>query len=80
MRTRAGLQEIDLIVEGSANQIVALEAKLTQSVTDQDVKHLVWLRSQIGDDFVDGAVITTGEHAYRRQDGIAVIPAALLGP
>ena len=26
------------------------------------------------------AVITTGHHAYRRPDGIAVIPASLLGP
>jgi hypothetical protein len=28
----------------------------------------------------DAAVITTGPHAYRRPDGIAVVPAALLGP
>lgn len=26
------------------------------------------------------AIITTGTHAYRRADGIAVVPAALLGP
>jgi uncharacterized protein len=25
-------------------------------------------------------VVTTGPHAYRRPDGIAVVPAALLGP
>jgi uncharacterized protein len=29
---------------------------------------------------LDVAVITTGTHAYRRTDGVAVIPAALLGP
>jgi hypothetical protein len=29
---------------------------------------------------VDAVVICTGTEAYRRQDGIAVIPAALLGP
>jgi uncharacterized protein len=28
----------------------------------------------------DAAIVTTGEHAYRRPDGIAVISAALLGP
>jgi len=38
------------------------------------------LRSQIGDELVDAVVVTTGRHAYRRSDGIAVIPAALLGP
>jgi len=38
------------------------------------------LRREIGDDLLDAAVITTGPQAYRRRDGIAVIPAALLGP
>ena len=39
-----------------------------------------WLREQLGDQVVDAAVLTTGEHAYRRRDGIAVIPLGLLGP
>jgi hypothetical protein len=29
---------------------------------------------------LDAAVIYTGRYAYRRPDGIAVIPAALLAP
>ena len=41
---------------------------------------LHWLRSAIGPALADAAVITTGPYAYRRRDGIAVIPAALLGP
>jgi hypothetical protein len=44
------------------------------------VRHLRWLQKERGDDVVDAAVITTGRQAYRREDGIAVIPAALLGP
>ncbi|WP_419926430.1 hypothetical protein [Candidatus Poriferisocius sp.] len=32
------------------------------------------------DDLLDAAIITTGPTAYRRTDGTAVIPAALLGP
>ena len=32
-----------------------------------------------GPGLLDAAVITTGPEAYRRRDGIAVIPAALLG-
>jgi hypothetical protein len=44
------------------------------------VKHLAWLRERIGDQLLDAAVLTTGERAYRRADGIAVIPLALLGP
>ena len=60
--------------------MLALEVKLTASIDDQDVRHLVWLREKLGTDLVDAAVITTGTHAYRRRDGIAVIPLALLGP
>jgi hypothetical protein len=34
----------------------------------------------LGDDLLDSVVVTTGSHAYRRKDGVAVVPAALLGP
>ncbi|MDR1294403.1 MAG: hypothetical protein LBK59_05520 [Bifidobacteriaceae bacterium] len=44
------------------------------------LKHLLWLRQRLGDRMADAAVLTTGELAYRRPDGIAVIPLALLGP
>jgi hypothetical protein len=44
------------------------------------VRHLAWLRARLGDRLADSAVITAGDEAYRRPDGIAVIPAALLGP
>jgi len=43
------------------------------------VKHLLWLRQQLGDDLLDAIVIYTGPQAYRRKDGIAVIPASLFG-
>ena len=31
-------------------------------------------------DLADSMVVTTGRHAYRDRDGIAIVPAALLGP
>jgi len=71
---------LDRIVERADHRVLAIEVKLASFVTDDDVKHLLWLRSEIGGDLVDAAVICTGTEAYRRQDGIAVIPAALLGP
>lgn len=79
-RTWAGEREIDLIVERGDGRIVAFEVKLAQAVDDGAVRHLAWLRDQIGDDLLDAVVITTGSEAYRRADGIAVVPAALLGP
>ena len=42
--------------------------------------HLRWLANRIGPDLLDAVIVTTGAHAYRRTDGIAVVPLALLGP
>jgi predicted AAA+ superfamily ATPase len=73
-------REVDLIVEGEDRRVVALEVKLDGEVGADDVKHLHWLRTMIGDRLADAVVITTGRFAYRRPDGIAVVPASLLGP
>lgn len=80
LRTKEGRHEVDLIVARPDGRVVALEVKLAAVVSDDDVKNLLWLREQMGDDLIDAAVITTGREAYRRADGIGVIPAALLGP
>jgi len=80
LRTMGGRHEVDLIVERADQRVVAIEVKLGGSVDDADVKHLRWLRGKLGDDLLDAVVVTTGPMAYRRSDGIAVIPAALLGP
>jgi predicted AAA+ superfamily ATPase len=59
---------------------VAIEVKLSESVSDKDVRHLNWLYDQIGARLADRVLITTGDYAYRRADGVAVVPLALLGP
>lgn len=78
LRTHGGEREVDLIIEQADGRVVALEVKLSSIIGDDDVKHLHWLESQVGPDLLDAAVISTGSEAYRRADGIAVIPAALL--
>ena len=78
-RTKGGEREVDLIVERADRRVVAIEVKLADTVSDNDVRHLIWLSSRIGSDLTDAAVITTGRYAHRRPDGIAVVPLALLG-
>jgi predicted AAA+ superfamily ATPase len=78
-RTRDGGHEVDLIVERADRRIVAIEVKLARTIGDEDVKHLAWLKDRLGDDLLDAVVISTGAYAYRRRDGVAVVPAALLG-
>jgi len=79
LRTWSGEHEVDLIVE-RGRAVVAIEVKLGQVADDRDVRHLRWLQRELGDDLVDAIVVTSGREAYRREDGIAVVPAALLGP
>jgi predicted AAA+ superfamily ATPase len=79
LRLHGGRREIDLIVERADQRVFAVEVKLSRTVDDADVKNLLWLQDQIGDDLIDAMVITTGPQAYRRRDGVAVVPAALLG-
>ncbi len=78
LRLHGGQREIDLIVERADRRIMAIEVKLSRTVSDDDVRHLLWLKDRIGDDLLDAIVIHTGPEAYRRRDGVGVIPAAML--
>jgi predicted AAA+ superfamily ATPase len=80
LRTKGGDREIDLIVETPDRRVVAIEVKLAATVDDHDVRHLNWLAEQLGDRLADRVVVTPGRYAYRRRDGVAVVPLALLGP
>jgi uncharacterized protein len=79
-RTHRGDREVDLVVERRDRRVIAIEVKLTAVPTDADVEHLLWLQSKLGDEMIDAVVVTAGPYAYRRADGIGVVPAALLGP
>jgi len=79
LRTKAGEHEVDLIIERPDQRIVAIEVKLSETIKDNDVKNLLWLKKQIGEDLLDTVVINTGKRAYRRPDGVAVVPAGLVG-
>ena len=79
LRLHGGRREIDLIVERGDGKVLAIEAKLGGTVDDEGVKHLRWLREELGGNLLDAVVVNTGPRAYRRPDGIGVVPAALLG-
>lgn len=80
LRTKGGEHEVDFIVERDDRRVVAVEAKLSETVDDHDVAHLRWLQRRLGGQLLDAVVVTTGRHAYRRRDGIGVVPLSLLGP
>ena len=79
LQTKNGDHEIDLIVERRDGRVLAIEVKLAAIPDDRDVRHLHWLSEQIGPDLLDSIVVTAGPYAYRRTDGIGVVPLAMLG-
>jgi len=80
LRTKNGDHEIDLIVEAPDRTCLAIEVKLAGTVDAGDVAHLEWLRQQVGNRLAARVVVYTGRLAYRRDDGVAVVPFGLLGP
>jgi hypothetical protein len=80
LRQHSGRHEVDLIVERADHRVVAIEVKLARVARDGDGAHLRWLAGEIGSELLDAVIVTTGPEAYRRSDGIAVVPLALLGP
>jgi len=79
LRSWNDAREVDLVVVHDRG-VVAVEVKLAGEASRRDTQHLRWLRDRLGPAMLDAMVVTTGRRAYRDDDGIAVVPAALLGP
>ena len=77
-KTYKGEHEVDFILQKDS-KVIACEVKFSPTVAASDGKHLRWFIDKVGDDCRDAMIITTGGIAFRRKDGIAVVPAALLG-
>ena len=73
-RTHDG-QEADLVIERTDGSIIAFEVKAASRVDRRDARGLRALRETLGDGFLAGFVISTGEMSYRLEDRICVIPA-----
>ena len=77
-KTQRGEREIDFVIQKDS-RVIACEVKFSPVVDASDGKHLRWFMEKVGPDCCDAMIISTGSAAYRREDGIAVVPAALLG-
>lgn len=80
LRTRNGDHEIDLVLARGDGRALAIEVKLANTVTDRDVRHLQWFTQRMGNSLLDAIIINTGPNAYRRSDGVGVVPLGLLAP
>lgn len=75
---RDGRHECDLIIELAGGRSIAIEVKASSAPSLSDAKHLLWLREQLGDQFVCGLVMHTGPFAFPLTDRIAAVPIAAL--
>jgi predicted AAA+ superfamily ATPase len=78
LRSRDGAHEVDLIAELSAGDVVAIEIKSAAAPTRGDARHLEWLRDQLGERFLAGAVLHTGPRPFRLSERIFALPIATL--
>ncbi|MDR2380280.1 MAG: DUF4143 domain-containing protein, partial [Bifidobacteriaceae bacterium] len=77
-RTSENRQEVDVIVQRPDLGVLAIEVKFSQQVRPADVASLNWLEAQLPGRVVDKVILNASERAYRRKDGVAVVPLALL--
>lgn len=78
LRTEQGRHEIDIVAELPGQKILGFEVKATAAPNRGDAKHIAWLRDELGDRFVAGAVLHTGPRVFMLEDRIAAVPIAAL--
>ena len=80
-RDKSGL-ESDLIVRLRDGRWAAIEVKLGNKQIEEAAKNLLALKAKIDEDKMGQAsflmVITGGQYAYRRIDGVLVVPIGCL--
>ncbi len=74
LRTQGGRQEVDLLVELDAGKVLGIEIKASSAPSRHDAAHLCWLRDELGDRFVAGAVLHTGPAVYPLDSKILAVP------
>ena len=80
-RDKSGL-ESDLIVRLRDGRWAAIEVKLGNKQIEESAQNLLALKAKIDEDKMGQAsflmVITGGQYAYRRNDGVLVVPIGCL--
>lgn len=78
LRDQQGRHEIDLIAELGGRQIVGIEVKAEAAPGPDAIRHLRWLRDQLGDRFTAGVLLHTGRRTYALDERILAVPICTL--
>ncbi|MGL5864326.1 MAG: ATP-binding protein [Dermatophilaceae bacterium] len=76
-RDRNGL-EVDLVLELTGGRVLAIEVKASTSFTGGQFTALRTLRDALGDRFIGGVVLNTGDSSYRYADRLYGLPVSSL--
>lgn len=74
LRVEGGRREVDLVVDLGRGRVFAIEVKAGSAPTRDDARHLIWLRDELGADFVGGIVLHTGQAVTELDHRIAAAP------
>ncbi len=74
VRHESGRHEVDLLFEIAGRGVIALEVMATAAPSINDARHLIWLKSQLGDRFITGAVLHTGPRSFQLAERILALP------
>jgi predicted AAA+ superfamily ATPase len=78
LRTEQGRHEVDIVIEFASGKVFAIEVKASSGPGLNDIKHLQWLREELGDRFIGGAVLHSGPRTYRLAERIMAAPICSL--
>ncbi|MCD6136198.1 ATP-binding protein [Candidatus Bipolaricaulota bacterium] len=76
-RTRKG-QEVDIVLENAAGEIVGIEVKASSTVKSSDFKGLNYLSELLGDRFLRGIVLYTGDQPVPFGSNLYALPVSTL--
>ncbi|MDR1242142.1 MAG: ATP-binding protein [Deltaproteobacteria bacterium] len=76
-RSQSG-EEVDVVLEDRAGRVAAVEVKLAAGVAAHDSKGLAALRDALGDRFVRGVIVYTGQEIVPMGDRIFAVPAGMM--
>jgi uncharacterized protein len=77
LRDMGGRREIDVVGE-VGNGVVGVEIKATAAPNSADSAHLTYLRDQLGEHFLAGAVLHTGPASFVLSDRVYALPICTL--
>jgi uncharacterized protein len=78
LRAEAGRHEIDCLAELAGDRVLAIEVKATAAPKSTDARHLEWLRDELGQRFLAGAVLHTGPQSFMLGERLFALPICTL--